>query len=114
MFCHLYHVPRQSTAMTTPFTSLTDEQIDRLARRRASAKMGWFIHAAVYIAVNAVLFFIAHNHGGEHRRWSVFPAAGWGVGLLFHGISVWGLGGGLRERLVERERRNLQRQRDGG
>ena len=104
----------QSSAMNTSPTPLTDEQIERLARRRAGAKMGWFIHAAVYIGVNAVLFYIAHNHGGEHKRWSIYPAAGWGLGLLFHGISVWGLGGGLRERLVEGERRRLRRQRDGG
>ena len=32
--------------MNTP-TPLTPQQIDRLARRRAGAKMGWLLHALV-------------------------------------------------------------------
>ncbi len=91
---------------------LTDEEIDRLARRRAGAKLGWYIHAAVYLAVNLFLFAIS-DHGWGGRRWTWFPALGWGLGLALHGISVFVLaaGAGLRERLVQRERERLQRER---
>ena len=51
--------------MTSP---LSPEQLERLARKRAGAKLGWYVHA----------------------------------------------GGGLRERLVQKERARLQRQQGPG
>ena len=97
--------------MTTP---LSPEDIERLARRRAGAKLGWYSHAAIYVVVNLVLFAISQYGFGE-RRWSVFPLLGWGVGLAFHGISVFVLGTGseLRERMVRKERERIQRERGG-
>ena len=89
---------------------LTPEEIEHLAQKRAGAKLGWFVHAAVYIAVNLVLFAISAQ-GFGHRNWSIFPVLGWGVGLLLHGVSVWLLGTGstVRETLVRRERERLRR-----
>lgn len=93
-------------------TPLSDDEIERIARRRAGAKLGWYVHATLYVVVNLVLFALS-QHGFGHRPWSVFPVVGWGVGLALHGISVFLLGAGssFRERLVERERARLQRQR---
>ena len=31
------------------------DDLERLARRRAGAKLGWLMHAAVYVAVNLML-----------------------------------------------------------
>ena len=96
--------------MTTP---LTPDDIDRIARKRALAKLGWFIHAAVFVVVNLFVFAMSHYAFGT-RPWSVKPLLGWGLGLALHGISVWflGTGGGLRERLIQREREALLRQQD--
>ncbi len=93
---------------------LTPEEIDRLARKRAAAKLGWYTHAAVYVAVNVFLFAISEFGFGQ-RRWTLFPLFGWGLGLALHGISVFvlGTGSGLRERMVEKERERLQRERGG-
>ena len=90
---------------------MTPEEIERIAAKRAGAKLGWYMHAAVYVAVNLFLFTLSHYALGT-RDWSVKPLLGWGLGLALHGISVWflGAGGGLRERLVQRERERLQRQ----
>ncbi|MCP5280941.1 MAG: 2TM domain-containing protein [Rhodoferax sp.] len=90
---------------------LTPEEIDRIARRRAGAKLGWYVHATVYLLVNAALF-AASNLGLGHRQWSLVPALGWGLGLVLHGLAVFVLGAGssLRENLVEKERERLQRQ----
>lgn len=98
--------------MHTP-PPLSPEDIDRIARKRASAKMGWFVHAAVYVAVNVFLFAVS-EFGMGRRHWSVYPALGWGLGLALHGISVWLLGSGssLRERMVQAERERLQREQD--
>ena len=96
--------------MTTP---LTTEDIDRIARKRAGAKLGWFIHATVFVVVNLFVFGMSQPAFGT-RPWSVKPLLGWGLGLTLHGISVWflGTGGGLRERLVQREREALLRQQE--
>lgn len=92
---------------------LSPEEIEHLARKRAGAKVGWYLHACLYLVVNIALF-AASYYGYRHRPWSVFPAVGWGVGLAFHGISVFllGKGSGLRERLVARERERLQRDQE--
>jgi hypothetical protein len=92
---------------------MTPEQIDRIARKRAGAKLGWYIHASFYVVVNIVIFSLS-RYGFGTRPWSVFPLLGWGVGLAFHGISVFiiGKGSGLRERMVARERERLMRQQD--
>jgi len=87
-----------------------DARLERLARRRAGAKMGWYIHALVYVCVNAGLALIAWQTG---RAWALYPLAGWGLGLAIHGLAVWlGSGGvGLHERLLQAERDKLLGQR---
>jgi hypothetical protein len=85
-------------------------QLERTARRRAGLKMGWFIHAGVYVAVNLLLAVLSAASG---RNWAIFPALGWGLGLAIHGVVVFLVaGGGLYESLVERERRQLTAQKD--
>ena len=98
----------------TSFPPRSPEEIERLARKRAGAKLGWYAHAALYVVVNLFLFALSELALGQ-RRWSVMPLLGWGVGLALHGISVFvlGAGSGLRERMVQKERERLQRERDG-
>jgi hypothetical protein len=99
----------QNNANTS--VNLSTDDIERLARKRAGAKMGWYIHALVYIAVNIGLALLAGMHG---RNWAIFPALGWGLGLLIHGLVVFATlpGGSLRERLVARERSVLLNKKD--
>ena len=87
------------------------EDIDRLARRRAGAKLGWYIHALAYLCVNVMLALISLMSG---KHWAVFPALGWGLGLVIHGLVVFVTtgGAGLYERLIERERQRLGLQQD--
>lgn len=93
--------------MSTP---LSPEEIERLAHRRAGAKLGWYIHATVYVLVNLVVFSMSQYAFGN-RPWSPVPLLGWGLGLVLHGISVFvlGSGGSLRERMVQRERERIER-----
>ena len=90
--------------------SLTPDEIEQLARKRAGAKLGWYVHAAAFVVVNLALFAMSRYAFGT-RPWSVFPLLGWGLGLVLHGVSVFvlGTGSGLRERMVQREREALQR-----
>lgn len=84
------------------------DTLDRIARRRASAKLGFLIHASVYFIVNLALFTI-NDHVTPSYSWHLWPLGGWGIGLAFHGLGVFFLGSGsrLKERMIERERRLL-------
>lgn len=90
---------------------LPNDTLHQLAHRRAKAKMGWLIHAFVYLVVNAALLTV---HAAGLRHGSVLPALGWGLGLMIHGLVVWwaGPGSALRQSLVQSELRKLQTQRD--
>ena len=92
-------------------TTFSDAKLNRLARQRAGAKLSWYIHAAVYVAVNILLALLSAR---SQHAWALFPAFGWGLGLLIHGAVVWLAlpGGSFRERLVEQERQRLSQQRD--
>jgi hypothetical protein len=92
---------------------LPPDDLERLAHKRAAAKLGWYIHALVYVVVNLFIFAIS-TYAFGHRPWSVFPLLGWGVGLALHGVAVFMLGDGssFRHRLVERERERLHREQE--
>jgi 2TM domain len=96
---------------TTPSQTLSPHDIERLARRRAGAKLGWFIHAAVFLCVNALLVTISLVSG---KPWAIFPLAGWGLGLVIHGAAVWlgSPGSALHEHLLQSERQALAARRD--
>ena len=61
-------------------TPLSPEELDTLARRRANAKLGWYVHAVAFVLVNAVIFAMSRYAFGS-RPWSVYPLLGWGLGL---------------------------------
>ena len=101
------------TSRHAPLSTPQDREhawLDALARRRAGAKIGWTIHAAVYLCVNVGLLLLSWSQG---RHWGLYPALGWGLGLLAHGVAVWVLmpGGSVMQRLVARERAQLERSR---
>ena len=96
-------------------TPLNSEQIERMAHRRTSAKLGWYFHAFLYVLINLIVFATS-EYGFGSRPWSLFPLLGWGLGVALHGISVFVLGanGSLRERMVQKECERLRRERGDG
>jgi hypothetical protein len=87
----------------------TIKDLDRIARRRAGAKLGFYIHATVFAAVNVGLYAINQQFSPQHA-WHFWPLGGWAIGLAFHGLAVFLLGPGsrLREKMIEQERRRLE------
>lgn len=88
-------------------TSPLSPELERLARKRVGARLGFYVHASVYLVVITGLALLAYSQG---RTWAVWPAAGWGFGLLMHGIGALGLGPGsrLRQNMLQREREKLR------
>ena len=82
-------------------------ELERMARHRARAKLGFCVHATVYAVVITGLTLLAFS---REQAWSVWPAAGWGFGLLMHGLGVfaWGRGSPFQEQMIERERSKLR------
>src|SRR4051812_46825346 len=93
--------------LTMP-TPLTPDEIERLAHRRAASKLGWYMHACVYVLVNGGLI-LGSYFGLRARPWNVYPALGWGtgLGLPFISVSVLGKGSGFRQQLVDRGRERI-------
>jgi hypothetical protein len=92
---------------------MNDQEILRRAEKRVEAKLGFYIHLAVYILVNGMMVAVdLMTSRGEH--WFMWPLIGWGVGLLFHGLGVFVFGDGLaiRKKMIDAEMRRQAHNRD--
>ncbi len=67
-------------------------------------RRGFYVHAAVYAVVNALLVGINFATSSEHL-WFKWPLLGWGIGLLAHGVVAFALPRrrAVRGRLIARE-----------
>lgn len=94
------------------YNSVTNhpDRIESLARKRAGAKLGWYLHATVYLLVIPLLWTLSLSKG---LHWAIYPTLGWGLGLAMHGVMVFALAGSsnLHERMVQAERERLGRHR---
>ncbi len=92
---------------------LTEQDLQRRASRRVKQKMGFYIHATVYLLVNLGLAAINFASGG--KAWHLWPLAGWGLGLAIHGFVTFASlnGDGLRERMLDDEVERLRRKQGG-
>ena len=90
----------------------TPDTIEARARRRVRVKLGFYTHALVFVLVNLGLFVFNSVIGGY--RWSVWPLAGWGLGLAIHGVVTFLSlqGEGWRDRMLAQEIERLKRNRD--
>ncbi len=96
----------------TTAPSLADDDLEQRARRRVGMKLGFYVHALVYVLVNGGLWLI-NTYFSDGHRWSVFPLMGWGLGLAIHGIVTFISlqGEGVRERMLKDEVERLRQRR---
>jgi len=69
-----------------------NDAIYRQAQKKVQKKKNFYRHLSVYIAVS--LFFFILNMvtlGDDPEIWFFFPMLPWGVGLLIHYFSMFGL-----------------------
>ncbi len=80
---------------------MTDDQ-RQWAIRRIRAKRAFWVHLAVYFAVNAFLVFIWAVTSGSYF-WPVWPILGWGIGLVAHAMGVFFAPMDISEERIDRE-----------
>lgn len=83
---------------------MENEEAYQQAKARVEAKLGFFMHLAVYAGVNLLLIII-NLLTTPGNLWFQWPLLGWGIGLIFHGLRVFAFTGGsaLKERMIEKE-----------
>ena len=74
-----------------------------IARKRVKKKMEFRSHLVSYVVIMAFLLVI--NMLTSNYMWVVWPALGWGLGLLFHGLEAYDIIGDKDKEaeLIERE-----------
>lgn len=80
---------------------MTEEQRQR-AVRRIRAKREFWVHFAVYLAVNALLVVIWAMTSAAHF-WPVWPILGWGIAIIVHAVRVYGGSSEISEAQIDRE-----------
>lgn len=85
------------------------------ARRRVEEKKGFYKHLGTYVIVITFLFLLNVFSSAGHL-WFVYPALGWGIGLVSHYFRVFGLPGmgGSEEEWERREMERELRRLDAG
>lgn len=81
------------------------EEIEQKARKRVRMKLLFMWHLAVFVIANLAMFAINRAYSPD-TTWFVWPLAGWGIALFFHGFATFGMGGvsdSMLEAEVERE-----------
>ena len=67
-----------------------DERLQR-AKRKVRRIRAFYLHALIWGGVCAGLLFI-NLMTWPGYLWSLWPAFVWGIGLAFHGLTVYGMG----------------------
>jgi len=82
-----------------------EENLRKVARERVEFKR----HVVVYIVIIGVLGLI-NLFTSRHFPWFLFPAGGWGIGLIFHFLYAYGsLGETMSE---EKEYQKLKKKQE--
>ena len=60
------------------------------------SKTGFAYHLTAFLAINSILLWINFDTTPD-KLWALWPIAGWGIGLVFHGLSV-ALSSGIKQK----------------
>ena len=85
---------------------MSEQETYERAKKRVEAKIGFYIHLAVYVGVNLLLLII-NLTSSPQSLWFMWPLLGWGIGLFFHGLSVFVFSGrrleAVKEKMIQEE-----------
>ena len=83
---------------------MNNQEVYERAKKRVEAKVGFYRHLTVYIAVCVLLIIINFSTSTEYL-WFIWPLMGWGFAVLLHALRVFGFAGGstVTEQMIEKE-----------
>jgi hypothetical protein len=87
-----------------------DTELRRLAERRVDAKAGFWIHAAIFVVVNAGMA-LANFTGATANPWFLWSAGCWGIALIVQGVVAYFPTRDFRRQAIEAELARLRRAR---
>lgn len=67
---------------------MNNQQAYAKAKKRVEARMGFYIHLAVYLVVN-IFLIILNLTFIKNYFWAIWPILGWGTGLIVHGLNTF-------------------------
>ena len=71
-------------------SNFTEEQRYYKAQKRVKKIKGFYTHLCVYCFVIPIIIFVNLKFE-PHFHWFWFSVCGWGTGLFFHWLSVFGI-----------------------
>lgn len=80
--------------------------------RQILRRRGFYVHLAIYLAVNAMLVVIWAITGTDHP-WFLYPLLGWGIGVAAHGAAAFWLSD-PDDVVLDQERRRMTAPDDAG
>ena len=90
---------------------VADQELMYKAEKRAKEKVGFYIHFACYLAVNASLFVFFWSTVQDKVSLIPIlfgPLLGWGVGIVAHFVSVFFGSGKHFDTMVKKEYESLK------
>ncbi|MCB9433218.1 MAG: 2TM domain-containing protein [Ardenticatenaceae bacterium] len=83
---------------------MNNQEAYQRAKKRVTAKVGFYRHLTIYIAVNILLIIINVSTSTEYL-WFIWPLMGWGLAVVLHALRVFAFSGesGATERMIEKE-----------
>ena len=84
---------------------MKNRQAYKQAKKRLEERYGFYVHLIVFIAINLLLAIINLSTSSE-TLWFQYPLLGWGIGLVFHALSVFVFEGKtsmITEEMIENE-----------
>jgi len=90
----------------------SEEEIYKKAKKKVKAKKGFYGHLGVYISMG-IFFFIMNLMEFDGTWWFIYPMLPWGISIVIHYFSVFGLPGGKMSQEWEEEElaQEIKRQR---
>lgn len=70
------------------------------ASERLDELKGFYSNVVAYILVNPFLIFINYMTYWDYK-WFWYPMAGWGLGIIIHGMVTYGFGSDWEKRKIE-------------
>jgi hypothetical protein len=89
---------------------INETELRRLAEKRVDAKAGFWIHAAIFVVVNAGMA-AANLTTTPASPWFLWSAGCWGLALIAQGVAVYLPVQSMRRRAVDAELERLRRAR---